>query len=138
MTKSMLASIACLAAALAVAGGGISTDGFARGGHGGGGHFHGAGGFGTAGGFSVGDAPSVLPTPTTPDSSLGRDLQGLNFNDQMRNAGVGAHPRHMRTQPQNGTINGQLGEGTELGPMDPSINSQLERMNGQPGTVTLP
>ena len=77
MKKSMLPSIAFLAAALAVGGAGIATDAFARGGHGGGGHFHGAGGFGSAGGFSAGDAPSVLPTPLTPNTPLGRDVKGL-------------------------------------------------------------
>ena len=138
MKKSMLPSITFLAAALAVGGAGIATDAFARGGHGAGGYFHGAGGFGSAGGFSAGDAPSVLPTPVTPNTSLGRDVQGLNFNNQMRNGATGAHPRSMRSQPQTGTMNGQLGEGTELGTMNPSIDSQLENMNGQPGTVTLP
>ena len=128
MKISMLPSIAFLTAALAVGGSGISTDAFARGGHGGGGHFHGAGGFGSAGGFSAGNAPTVLPTPLMPNTPLGRDVDGLNFNNQMRNGATGALPQRMRSQP-----------GTELGTMKPSFETQLDKMNTQPpGTVTLP
>src|SRR6476660_7165644 len=110
MRKPMLHSIAFLATALAVGGAGISTDAFARGGHGGGGHFQGAGGFGSTGGFSAGNAPTVLPTPLTPNTPLGRDVDGLNFNTQMRNGATGALPPRMRSQP-----------GTELGTMKPSF-----------------
>ena len=63
-----------------------------------------------------------------PNTPLGRDVDGLNFNNQMRNGATGARPQRVRSQP-----------GTELGTMKPSFETQLDKMNTQPpGTVTLP
>jgi hypothetical protein len=143
MRKVMMHKIAFIVAAIAIGSAALSADALARGGgHGGGGHSLGGhslgGGFGSAGEFGGGlNAPSLMPI--APNTPLGRDVDGLNFNNQLRNGATGAS-RRMRSQPQPGTINGQLGEGTELGTMNGqrSIDSQLGTMNGQPGTVTLP
>ena len=122
MKKSMLPSITFLASALALGVAGDSV--FARGGHSGGSHFHGTVGSGNAGGFSAGAAPSILSTPmsTTPQ---GLAAEGLNFNNQMLNGTTGTD----LLQPQTGTMNGQLGEGTELGTTSPSIETQLGTTN---------
>ncbi len=123
MRKYTVTTIAFLAAALATGAQGIATNALARGGLGGGGHSHGMGGIGGPGSFSAGSAPSVLPTPLTPNSGLSRDIQGLNFNRQTRN-----RERPVRAAP------------TRPVPATPrpSFERQLDRMNRQPGSVTLP
>src|SRR5262245_4882021 len=123
MRISMVLKITCSAAALAIAGAGISTVTFARGGNGGGSHFHASGGLGGSGSFSAGGAPSVLPTPLTPNSPLSRDIQGLNFNRRTHNRATPMRPLPMRRQS---------------GTPKPSFELQLDKMNRQPGSVTLP
>jgi hypothetical protein len=59
----------------------------------------------------------------TPNSPLSRDIQGLNFNRQTHD---GATP--MRTLPMR----------RQSAAPRPGFESQLDKMNRQPGGITLP
>jgi len=110
MKKFTLPTMGFLATAVAVAG--IATDALAR---------RGVGGAGSVGSFSAENFQSVSPVPIAPNSPIGREVEGLNFNNQLRNGATGSQLPGLSSQPKHGTINRQSDTNSNSQPGNDSI-----------------